>query len=312
VVGHKSFDILRVIACVAALAIMLQIVLGALTRLTGSGLACPDWPLCYSLWFPTPTKLARLGVDYSFVQVMLEWTHRFNAAVVVAPLVLAMCVFAWRERKLLPVNWRVSIAVLTVLALQGGVGRFTVFDHNSPWSVAAHLGLASILLALVLSLVRLKSVPYHDWRRRAASNGCWAVAMLGGLVLTTMVSGAIVAKSGATLSCGGWPLCDGGLMPDLRDSGIVLHVVHRLLALIMVIGLLWGSWRWRQLRHLAALAFVQVLLGAAVIAIYSKHSAGFQVAIGAVHQIVAMIIFAALVWSFWAPSAVSSVAQKKY
>ena len=310
-VGHKSFDILRFIACVAALAIMLQIVLGALTRLTGSGLACPDWPLCYGFWFPSPTELSGLVVDYSFAQVMLEWTHRFNAAVVVAPLILAVCVFAWRERKLFPVNWRVSIAALVVLAFQGGVGGLTVFDHNSPLSVAVHFGLASILLALVVSLVRLKGVPYHDWRGRAQRNVCWAVATLGGLTLTTMFSGAIVAKSGATLSCGGWPLCDGRFIPDFNDSRIVLHVTHRLLALITFIGLLWGSWRWRRLRHLAGLSFVQILLGAAVIAVYSKHSADFQVAIGVVHQTVAMIIFATLVWSFWSPSVASRVTQKK-
>ena len=310
-VGHKSFDTLRATAGLAALAIMLQIMLGTLTRLTGSGLACPDWPLCYGFWFPTPTEVAGLVIDYSFAQVMLEWVHRFNAAVVVAPLVLAVCVFAWRERKLFPVNWRLSIAALVVLAIQGGVGGFTVFDQNSPWSVAVHLGLASILLALVLSLVRLTDVPYHEWRRQAQSNGSWVVAILGVLVVITMISGAIVAKSGATLSCGGWPLCDGRFIPDFNDTRIALHVTHRILALITVISLLWGSWRWRQLRHLAGLAFVQVLLGAAVIVIYSRHSMEIQVAIGVVHQTVAMIIFAALVWSFCSPSVASRVMQKK-
>ena len=290
---------------------MLQIVLGALTRLTGSGLACPDWPLCYGLWFPTPTELAGLEIDYSFFQVMLEWTHRFNAAAVVGPLVLAISVFAWFERKLSPVNWRISAAALVTLIIQGGVGGLTVFDRNSSWSVAVHLGLASILLALVVSAIRLKDVSYSDWSSRASTKACRFVAALGVLVLITMVSGAIVAKSGATLSCVGWPLCGDGLIPNFRDGGILLHVGHRLLAFITVVSLLWGSWHWRQLRHVAVLGFAQVLLGAAVISVYLKYSEDLQVVIGAIHQAVAMIIFAALVWTFWTPPVVQNVARRQ-
>ena len=298
-------------ACAAALAVLLQLVLGALTRLTGSGLACPDWPLCYGLWFPTPTALAGLDIDYSFFQVMLEWGHRFNAAAVVAPLVLAICLFTWFERKLSPVNFWISAAALVTLMIQGGVGGLTVFELNSPWSVAVHLGLASILLALIVSNICLKCVSYSDWSSNASTQGRWLVAALGVLVLITMISGAVVAKSGATLSCVGWPLCGDGLIPNFRDGGVLLHVGHRLLALTTVVGLLWGSWRWRQLRHVAVLGFAQVLLGAAVIAIYLNYSGNVQVVIGVVHQFVAMIIFAALVWTFWTPPVAEKVARKE-
>ena len=47
-------------------ATFILIVLGAVVRSTGSGLACPDWPRCYGLWLPTPDSLAGLGtVDYT-------------------------------------------------------------------------------------------------------------------------------------------------------------------------------------------------------------------------------------------------------
>ena len=39
------------------IAIVFQIILGAIVRITESGLACPDWPLCYGLWFPTMEKI---------------------------------------------------------------------------------------------------------------------------------------------------------------------------------------------------------------------------------------------------------------
>ena len=69
-------------ATIAATVIL--IVLGAVVRSTGSGLACPDWPRCYGLWLPTPDSLTGLGtVYYTYGQVMLEWTHRLIAGVLV-------------------------------------------------------------------------------------------------------------------------------------------------------------------------------------------------------------------------------------
>ena len=123
----------RTLASLAALSIFVQIVLGAVVRLTDSGLSCPDWPLCYGLWFPTPDKLAALpSVDYTFGQVMAEWTHRLNAAAVVSPLVLIMLILAVRLRRSVPTLLPTMIAAAVVLLAQAGLGGFTVLDRNSP------------------------------------------------------------------------------------------------------------------------------------------------------------------------------------
>ena len=129
---------LRKVAALTATAIFVQILLGALTRLTDSGLSCPDWPLCYGLWFPSPAELTALEVDYTFGQVMLEWTHRFNAAVLVGPLTLALLVMAWRKRCEVPTIFKVMVVAAVLLLIQAGLGGFTVLDRNSPWSVAVH------------------------------------------------------------------------------------------------------------------------------------------------------------------------------
>ena len=225
----------RVVAVLAVLFTFIQIVLGAVVRLTGSGISCPDWPLCYGLWFPTPAKLAALGgIDYSFAQVMFEWTHRFNAAVVVGPLTLALALVAWRRRRDIAGLWPISIAALVVLLIQGALGGFTVLDRNSPWSVAVHLSVALVFLAL---LVWACLSTYGPPERRHGRAG--ALIAAGALAaLATMASGAMMAKSGATLACAGWPLCDGAWLPDLSDPAIQFHFGHRGLALLTVVVVL--------------------------------------------------------------------------
>ena len=306
--GRGSFNALRLSCGLASIAIIFQILLGALVRLTGSGLACPDWPLCYGLWFPTETALAGIqSVDYSFGQVMLEWGHRLNAAAVVSPLIVTIFLFAWRERGVSPITAQLSIATLVVLALQGAAGGLTVFDQNSAWSVATHLGLALLLLSLVISMFRMREMSKFNWKTRTHQNSCQIISLLIGLVVATMVSGAVMAKVGATFSCAGWPLCNGQLIPNVGDSGVVFHLIHRFLALMTLIGvLLFACWM-HTLRHLAVLVILQILVGAGIAMIYAGNSVTLHIAIGVLHQFFAVMVFAALVWLFWTPVPASSV-----
>ena len=122
-----------------------------MVRLTGSGISCPDWPLCYGLWFPTPEKLAVLPeVNYTFGQVMSEWFHRFNAAIAVGPLTLVLLVLAYRLRAVVRGLFPTMVTASVVLLIEAGLGGFTVLDSNSPWSVAVHLTVALILIGLVM------------------------------------------------------------------------------------------------------------------------------------------------------------------
>ncbi len=305
--GRGSFNALRLSSGLASIAIIFQILLGALVRLTDSGLACPDWPLCYGLWFPTETALAGIpAVNYSFGQVMLEWGHRLNAAVVVSPLIVAVFLFAWRERDVSPMTGKLGIAALVILVLQGAAGGLTVFDRNSPWSVAIHLGLALVLLSLIISIARMNAVSNFNWKTHSRRNRCRVISMLAGLVLATMLSGAIVAKVGATASCAGWPLCNGQLVPNLSDSLVLLHFMHRVLALTTLIGIVSYACWMQSLRHLAALVILQVVVGAGVTTIYAGNSFTLQIAIGVFHQFFAVIVFATLVWLIWTPAPASA------
>ena len=130
------------------IAIVFQIILGAIVRITESGLACPDWPLCYGLWFPTAEKIQLIeNINFSYIQIMLEWIHRVNAAVIVGPLTIILLFKSLFQNSYK--KFRVfTIVIFCVVILQRLIGRFTVFDKNSAWSVALHLSLALILLFL--------------------------------------------------------------------------------------------------------------------------------------------------------------------
>ncbi len=87
--NNENLTLVRVIGIILLFSIFLQIILGAWVRLTGSGMSCPDWPLCYGYIFPTPNKISSIpNVDYSYFQIFLEWIHRANAALVIGPICL--------------------------------------------------------------------------------------------------------------------------------------------------------------------------------------------------------------------------------
>ncbi len=234
------------------------IVLGAWVRSTGSGLSCPDWPTCYGHWVPLPGDIPA-DAGYSYFQVMLEWVHRLLAGVILGPLLLAIGVLTWRVRCEQPSMPVLGGVVLLLLLVQAGLGGVTVLDQNSPWSVALHLGTALLLFsALWLVFERSRGhAATAEGSVRPLSLLVWL------LVLATIVSAAMVAKTGSSLACSTWPLCDGALIPDLADPSTRLNFTHRLLAAGLGLGVmaLFVSTRAHpELRRLAAAALALVLV----------------------------------------------------
>jgi cytochrome c oxidase assembly protein subunit 15 len=297
------------IAAACAFFVFVQVVLGAVVRLTGSGLSCPDWPLCYGMWLPTPSKLAALpDIGYTYAQVMSEWIHRLNAAAIVGPLVLALAVLAWRQRRRIPEMMSTAGWALGVLAVQGLLGGITVLGGNSPWSVAAHLVAALVLLALVLRVHMLARGSVGTAVEREVGRFALVVTLL---VLFTVASGAVTAKSGATLACASWPLCNGALVPGLDDPLVRYNFGHRLLALgtaITVLALWLIARRLdagrrgplaRGANMVLATLVLQVLVGAGAMAAFLGGSLPLQVVAGAGHQALGVVLFASLSVMLW-------------
>ena len=135
--------VIKTLSGFLGLTIVTQILLGAWVRLTGSGMSCPDWPLCYGLFFPSFEKINKLQViEYSYFQIFLEWIHRANAAFIIGPLTIILFLYIILNKKLDKIFKTYSFYLIALLGIQGLFGGLTVMKSNIPWSVALHLASA--------------------------------------------------------------------------------------------------------------------------------------------------------------------------
>jgi heme A synthase len=122
-------------------AVYLLVVVGGVVRGTGSGLGCPDWPLCYDQLFAPAGNAG----------AWIEWTHRALAALI-GVLVLGLVILAvrsYRERR--EILWP-TIAALVLTVFQAVLGKITVDTGNAGEWVTAHLATAMVLLGLLAYL----------------------------------------------------------------------------------------------------------------------------------------------------------------
>jgi heme A synthase len=93
-----------------------------------------------------------------------------------------------------------------------------------------------------------------------------------GVNLFVILWGAFVRASGSGAGCGRhWPLCNGVVLPSRPATGTLIELTHRIssgLALVLVVVLLWWSWRafprGHRVRRAAAWAFGLICLEAVV------------------------------------------------
>ena len=295
-------SLLKIFSGLLIIVIFAQISLGSAVRLTGSGLSCPDWPLCYGLWFPNQEKLSMISdVNYEFYQIMLEWIHRFNAAIFITPLTLIVFIIGFKLNNS-DINQKTLYAILVFLAVQGLIGGFTVFDRNSPWSVAIHLGFALILLLLVIR-VFMQSLNLNLDISFPKIKGKLSTLIISiFFIMLTMLMGAIVSKSGSSLACDIWPLCSNDGLSIFQHNKFI-HIIHRVLAIISAISIYFvvKSYRdtrqykmiYRLLNILVAVIVLQILIGATVI--FTE----LNMYIAMLHQSLAVILFMMLSFLFW-------------
>ena len=262
---------------VTLLGVLALIALGATVRVTESGLACPDWPLCNGRAIP--------GGDY---HVWIEWTHRLVASIV-GLIILAFAVATWvRYRERPWVLWPITAALLA-LGIQVVLGGLTVTEELPAQIVTAHLGMALLIgmlltLGLLASFARAADSSRPQNPRHANRTTRLALVTAGGM-LSLILLGAYVSGTDAGFACSGWPLCNDSVLPSDRSANI--QVAHRYLAAfvaLLVLALVVSAWAGRRQQGAllglslltAALYIAQIMVGAANI--WTTLAEGWRVA----------------------------------
>ena len=252
--------------------VFLLVIIGGVVRVTGSGLGCPDWPLCYGKILPP--------AEYTAI---IEYTHRFVASVIVGPLVLATAVVALARHRHNRRVWIPAAISVPLLIVQGLLGGVTVLTELPGGVVALHLATAEALLAvcLLLMVASFRTPIMPVVAPGPASTGKtggdryqrWALA--GALsVYAVIITGALVTAMDATTACFTWPLCQGQAFPMHHLTAV--HMFHRYVVLALGLVLCYAVWRCARgpgrskgLRRLAwatlAAFIVQIVVGAATV-----------------------------------------------
>ncbi len=140
----------------ASVVLFVQILLGAVMRHTGAGLAIPDFPLSFGRLLPSAEELSRTGVAIHFA-------HRLGALLAAVLLLLAVAA-AWKLRDRLPAAARLAEAWGALLFVQLLLGAFSVWTKKAVAVTVAHLAVGGllfvvgVLLALALGRGRAAAV----------------------------------------------------------------------------------------------------------------------------------------------------------
>ena len=275
------------------------VLFGAFTRLTDSGLGCPDWPGCYGEASPLGAKediaAAQAALPtgpVTFSKAWIEMIHRYLATAV-GFLILVSAVLSVVHRVQLKVRTFWPLFTLAWVCLQGAFGALTVTMKLFPAIVTLHLLGGLVLLALL----RVQAAGYavshqvgrmsRPFQRPGTVLALWVLLVLVGFQTAL---GGWVSTNYAVLACQDFPTCQGSWWPamdaqagfeiwrHLGQTGAgealpfaaltAIHYAHRLAAYGVLMALLaMAVWLWRQERHpagalwLLGLALWQLLSG---------------------------------------------------
>lgn len=322
------------------------VLFGAFTRLTDSGLGCPDWPGCYGSASPVGAR-AEISAAQEMMptgpvthgKAWIEMIHRYLATGV-GVLIIVLTVASWiqyrRAQKhagqMPPISpWWPTFTLLWV-CLQGAFGALTVTMKLFPAIVTLHLMGGLILLMLLC----VQAVRHTQWAQNASATAISpglrkGLAWTAVLLTLQVVLGGWVSTNYAVLACTTFPTCQGSWWPAMdfaqgfqiwRKLGMLqdgtnisfagltaIHYVHRLMAYIVLLALGWVAWRMRQ--QVVLLAQARWLAGLAVLQLVTGLSnvvLGWPLVAAVLHTGGAAALVVVLTWA-WASSRVAAVPQ---
>ncbi len=281
---HRGATPLKRLQVLAVLTLFLSfdlVMFGAFTRLTDSGLGCPDWPGCYGNASPigahaeiSAAQQAMPTGPVTHGKAWVEMIHRYLATAV-GGLIIVLTASAWVRRKRMeyePISPWWPTATLVWVLIQGAFGALTVTMKLFPAIVTLHL-LGGTVLLMLLTVQATRQTQFAD------NLGLVPVPQVlrgmivaaAALVFVQVTLGGWVSTNYAVLACTTFPQCNGAWWPAMNFDGfqvwrqlgfladgshisyealVAIHYVHRLFAYLVIAALLWLGWHLRTVPKL--------------------------------------------------------------
>ncbi len=320
---------IRRLALIGAILCFGVVVLGGYTRLSDSGLGCPDWPGCFGHVAPTGSA-EHYATEADVRKAWIEMIHRYAASTLglIILVIAALSIVARRERG---VSVWFSLVLLALVVFQGILGMLTVTWLLKPLIVTGHLlgGLTTFALLLWMWLtlrahdrpvdghsVLAGNTVMNDGRRARL----WAALALIALSLQVALGGW-TSSNYAAMACPDLPKCQAQWIPeaDYEDAFVLwrglginyaggvldhparvaIHFTHRVGAIVATVLLLLAALtalrslgsgpRWASAAVLVALA---LQLSAGIFMVLRA----FPLELAAAHNAGAALLVGATVW----------------
>lgn len=305
-----------------ALLVAMMVVIGGVTRLTGSGLSMVEWrpligalpPLSQEEWMRVFT-LYQASPEYNDINYGMslsefkfiffwEYFHRLWGRLLGVAFALPLAYFAYR--RMIPAGYGAPLIALLILGgLQGVIGWWMVKSGLvsdptvSQYRLATHLGMALFIFGLLLW------TGFNLFYGKAPRPSGHLMGVVS-IVALTIIAGAFVAGMDAGLLYNEYPLMGDGLVPieygeeglsDPFDNPAAAQFHHRWIAVLAVIGVLT---LWRRAHRIISLRRRGVLVGAIVLGQFTLGIItllhGVPVWMGAAHQLGAVLLLGACLW----------------
>ncbi len=318
-------------ACAAL--VFAMVVIGGITRLTGSGLSITEWkpimgalpPMNAADWaeafekYKTIPQYTQVNAGMSLAEFQgifwWEWLHRLFGRLIGVAFALPFFVFLLLRRIPRRLIWRCAV-LLAMGGLQGLIGWWMVSSGLServdvaPERLTVHLGLALLIFAgLIWTGLEAWAGEEHS---RSPVGWSRAAAILAGAVFFQCLLGGLVAGAKAGFVYTDWPLMNGAVFPPtnwsrgavafLHDQALV-QFNHRIWAYGLLIGgtaYAVQAWRWRLSEGLGAWAFalLAVLWLQALLGVVTLVNA-VPIWLGGLHQAGAAVALAVVTANLW-------------
>ncbi|MGB3716323.1 MAG: heme A synthase [Candidatus Promineifilaceae bacterium] len=216
------------LALTSLVSTILLVMAGSFVRVTGYGLGCPDWPLCYGRAVP-PIELG----------AWVEFGHRLIGGVV-GMQIAGLTWLAYKNHKDEKWIWRPAIITSVLLLIQVVLGGLHVLNELPRWTGLVHTSVATAIvgfLALLVAVSQPKLIAISGRFDRSfdlKKMQRWTLLCAGSVYLL-ILSGSLVTRTGASLACPSFPLCGISEVPDSLRNLVTIQMVHRIIALIVLI-----------------------------------------------------------------------------